>query len=61
MECPGTASVPFRVAVIGAGPAGFYVVQHLFQSPGLVVQVDMFDRLPTPFGLVRQGVARNWR
>ena len=54
---PGTESQPLRVAVIGAGPAGFYVVDHLFKQEGLVVTVDLFDRLPTPHGLVRHGVA----
>jgi len=46
-----------RVAIVGAGPAGFYTVQHLLQERGHAVQIDMFDRLPTPFGLVRTGVA----
>jgi ferredoxin/flavodoxin---NADP+ reductase len=46
-----------RVAIVGAGPAGFYTVQHLLQECGHAVQIDMFDRLPTPFGLVRTGVA----
>jgi ferredoxin/flavodoxin---NADP+ reductase len=54
---PGTESRPLRVAVIGAGPTGFYVADQLFREPGLVVEVDVFDRLPTPFGLVRGGVA----
>jgi ferredoxin/flavodoxin---NADP+ reductase len=53
----GTAEHPLRVAVIGAGPAGFYVAEHLLRRPDVVVGVDMFDRLPTPFGLVRLGVA----
>jgi ferredoxin/flavodoxin---NADP+ reductase len=45
-----------RVAVIGAGPAGFYAAEYLLrQHPTL--EVDLFDRLPTPFGLVRTGVA----
>ena len=48
---------PLRVAIVGAGPAGFYVAEHLLRRPDLVVDVDMFDRLPTPFGLVRAGVA----
>jgi len=53
----GTADRPLRVAIVGAGPAGFYTLQALVR-PGLpAVQVDMFDALPTPFGLVRQGVA----
>jgi ferredoxin--NADP+ reductase len=46
-----------RVAVIGAGPAGYYAAEHLLASEGPVVAVDMFDRLPTPWGLVRAGVA----
>lgn len=53
----GTASNPLRVAVIGSGPAAFYAVEHLFKQTAAVAQVDMFDRLPTPFGLVRYGVA----
>jgi ferredoxin--NADP+ reductase len=52
----GTEERPLRVAVIGSGPAGFYAADHLLKS-NLNVQVDMFDRLPTPFGLVRFGVA----
>ncbi|MGZ4305341.1 MAG: FAD-dependent oxidoreductase [Solirubrobacteraceae bacterium] len=46
-----------KVAIVGAGPAGFYAASHLLASQAPVVQVDMFDRLPTPFGLVRAGVA----
>ncbi len=53
----GTASQPLRVAVVGSGPAAFYAVEQLFKQSGLVVEVDMFERLPTPFGLVRYGVA----
>ncbi len=53
----GTAEQPLRVAVFGAGPAGFYVAEHLLRHADLVVDVDMFDRLPTPYGLVRAGVA----
>jgi ferredoxin/flavodoxin---NADP+ reductase len=45
-----------RLAVIGAGPAGFYATGHLLrQRPG-VISVDLYDRLPTPWGLVRSGV-----
>jgi ferredoxin/flavodoxin---NADP+ reductase len=54
---PGTAQSPLRVAVVGSGPAGFYASEQLLRHPDAVVQVDMFDRLPTPFGLVRGGVA----
>lgn len=43
-----------RTAIVGAGPAGFYAAGHLI---GAGVHVDMFDLLPTPFGLVRAGVA----
>ena len=60
MSSPGTAQNPLRVAIIGSGPAGFYAAGHLLQSkkhPDLVSQVDIFDRLPTPWGLVRGGVA----
>jgi ferredoxin--NADP+ reductase len=53
----GTDANPLRVAVIGAGPSGFYVADHLFRQGEFVVELDMFDRLPTPFGLVRAGVA----
>ena len=53
----GTETQPLRVAIVGAGPAGFYTAEHLFKRKSLAVQIDMFDRLPTPFGLVRAGVA----
>ena len=46
----------FRVAIVGSGPSGFYAAEALLAS-GLDVHVDMFERLPTPFGLVRSGVA----
>jgi ferredoxin--NADP+ reductase len=46
-----------RVAVIGAGPAGFYTAEYLLRQPGLAMEVDLYDRLPTPYGLVRFGVA----
>jgi ferredoxin--NADP+ reductase len=54
---PGTAEQPLRVAIIGAGPTGYYAADHLLRQEGVVVEVDLFDRLPTPFGLVRFGVA----
>ena len=53
----GTQSNPLRVAIFGAGPTGFYAAEHLFKQKELVIQVDLYDRLPTPFGLVRGGVA----
>lgn len=57
MSRPGTTDQPLRVAVVGSGPAGFYTVQSLLQAKGVALEVDLFDRLPTPFGLVRHGVA----
>jgi ferredoxin--NADP+ reductase len=53
----GSAGNPLRVAVFGAGPAGFYAVEELLKQEGCTVMVDLFDRLPTPYGLVRGGVA----
>ena len=56
----GTSGNPLRVAIVGSGPAGFYAAGHLQKSkshPDLEVQVDVYDRLPTPWGLVRAGVA----
>ena len=51
-----TSSLPLRIAIVGTGPSGFYAAEHLQkQRPG--VEIDLFDRLPTPFGLVRGGVA----
>jgi ferredoxin--NADP+ reductase len=47
---------PLRVAVIGAGPSGFYAAEALLKARENV-SVDIIDRLPTPFGLVRYGVA----
>ncbi|XP_023692653.2 NADPH:adrenodoxin oxidoreductase, mitochondrial [Paramormyrops kingsleyae] len=45
-----------KVCIVGGGPAGFYTAQHLLKSR-LDIQVDLFERLPVPFGLVRFGVA----
>ena len=53
----GTGGHPVRVAIIGSGPAGFYTAEHLLKRGGLAVEIDIFDRLPTPYGLVRAGVA----
>jgi ferredoxin--NADP+ reductase len=49
-----SAAVPFRVAIVGAGPSGFYAAGQLL---GDGFEVDLYDALPTPFGLVRAGVA----
>jgi ferredoxin--NADP+ reductase len=60
MGSAGTPEQPLRVAIIGSGPSGFYAAGHLLKSkahPDLNVQVDVYDRLPTPWGLVRGGVA----
>jgi ferredoxin--NADP+ reductase len=60
MGSPGTPDVPLRVAIVGSGPSGFYAAGHLLKSkshPDLNVRVDVYDRLPTPWGLVRGGVA----
>jgi ferredoxin--NADP+ reductase len=43
--------------VVGSGPAGFYAAGHLLADSGGLIEVDMFERLPTPWGLVRSGVA----
>jgi ferredoxin--NADP+ reductase len=48
---------PIRVAVIGSGPAGFYAAGHLLGDKEREIEVDMIERLPTPWGLVRSGVA----
>ena len=48
---------PTRVAVIGSGPAGFYAAGHLLKDSNAAIEVDMLERLPTPWGLVRSGVA----
>ncbi len=45
------------MAVVGSGPSGFYAAEALFRTPGLAVAVDILDRLPAPYGLVRYGVA----
>jgi ferredoxin/flavodoxin---NADP+ reductase len=50
------AEAPLRVAVIGSGPAGFYAAGALLDAD-VPVEVDMLERLPTPWGLVRLGVA----
>ncbi|XP_042561328.1 NADPH:adrenodoxin oxidoreductase, mitochondrial-like isoform X2 [Clupea harengus] len=45
-----------KVCIVGGGPAGFYTAQHIIKGcPD--VQVDVYERLPVPFGLVRFGVA----
>ena len=46
-----------HVAIVGAGPAGFYTAEALVKRLGDAVAVDMIDALPTPYGLIRAGVA----
>lgn len=57
MPNPGIETNPLRVAILGSGPAAFYAADALLKHSALVIQVDMFERLPAPFGLVRYGVA----
>ena len=46
-----------KVAIVGSGPAAFYAAEHLQKKLGERVFIDMFEKLPTPHGLVRSGVA----
>ena len=54
---PPSAERPLRVAVVGAGPAGIYAAEALTRQDAVPVAVDLVDRLPSPFGLVRYGIA----
>ncbi|WP_034383669.1 FAD/NAD(P)-binding protein [Deinococcus sp. YIM 77859] len=54
---PFTPERPLRVAVIGSGPSGIFATEALLKQQDVPVEVDVFDRLPTPYGLVRYGVA----
>ena len=51
-----TIDAPIRIAIVGAGPAGFYAADRLLRDERRF-EVELFDRLATPFGLVRAGVA----
>jgi ferredoxin/flavodoxin---NADP+ reductase len=57
MEQVATSARPLRVAIIGSGPAGFYAAESLLKKREIDVTIDLFNRFPTPFGLVRDGVA----
>ena len=46
-----------RIVIVGAGPSAFYTAGALVKQSDLEVRIDMFDRLPAPYGLVRYGVA----
>lgn len=52
-----TDSARWRVAIIGSGPSGFYAAQELLKQSSWDLDVDLFERLLTPYGLVRGGVA----
>ncbi|MEY9943569.1 FAD-dependent oxidoreductase [Kitasatospora sp. GAS1066B] len=59
---PAAAMNPLRVAVVGAGPAGLYTAEAVLKQTAAAgadtdVEVDILERLPTPYGLVRYGVA----
>ncbi|GMU64512.1 MAG: NADP oxidoreductase [Acidobacteriota bacterium] len=53
----GSQERPLRVAIVGAGPSGFYTAAALLAARDVHVSIDLVDRLPTPYGLVRYGVA----
>ena len=46
-----------RIAIVGSGPAGYYTAEAALKHWGAEVEVDVFDRLPVPYGLIRTGVA----
>ncbi len=52
-----TTARPLRIAVVGAGPAGFFATDALVKNTSIEASVDLFERWPTPYGLVREGVA----
>ena len=54
---PGKESTPRRFCVVGSGPAGMYAADRLLAAFGEDARVDVIEKLPTPFGLVRSGVA----
>lgn len=53
----GTTARPLRVAIIGAGPSGYYAAGALIGQSAVQVSIDILEKLPAPFGLVRYGVA----
>lgn len=59
LSCARPAAVRngHRVAIVGAGPAGLYTADELLRSAVPPAHVDMFERRPLPYGLVRYGVA----
>ena len=53
----GAADRPLKIAIIGAGPAGLYAADSLLRRSDISLTIDVFNRFPTPLGLVRDGVA----
>ena len=56
-DSPDSPARRLRVAVVGAGPAGLFTADALVKNKSFDVSVDVFERWPTPYGLVREGVA----
>jgi len=56
MGALGSEGNPLRAAVVGSGPSGFYAAEALLKG-GVAARVDVIERLPVPYGLVRHGVA----
>ena len=56
MDNLGTDNNPLLVAIVGSGPSGFYAAEALIKSD-VKIKVDVIERLPSPYGLVRSGVA----
>jgi NADPH-dependent glutamate synthase beta subunit-like oxidoreductase len=56
MLAPGVSNMR-HIAIIGSGPAGYYTAEAAQKRWGGEVRIDIFDRLPVPFGLIRTGVA----
>ena len=54
---PFTPERPLSVLVVGSGPSGVFSAESLIRQTAVPVQIDVLDRLPTPYGLVRYGVA----
>jgi len=45
-----------KIGIVGSGPAGFYSAIPLLEKSKIDLEIDMIDKLPTPFGLVRSGL-----
>src|SRR6201998_1655237 len=60
-QTEGSSMRPYHVAIVGSGPSGFFAAASLLKaadaSEDIDVAVDMLEMLPTPWGLVRSGVA----